>query len=268
MAKDDSGGTALGLRLVAGVLALGLVGTALAPIVSGIRTVRNNEPVPTVSTTLNSTTVGQKLRRVPVFAVTDETGRPYMSETEDHKSRTGYFFVDPSDAELFLSRVRETVEEGEKELARVRTVTLEEAIPFIGRKRSNGFKGVPERFQLVPDEKQTKIANDITGGKFEKTFKDGVPLFYVENLALRGKEESEVFIPVFFEKQTLDEYMKKAKDAGGISETPIQVIDLLQTIRELRAGQNERLRQVELYPLEKAISYMAKSKALEAAGIE
>lgn len=265
MAKNnESSGTGLGLRLVAAALVAGIIATALSPLATGFQSIRNDDPVAAVSstTTMSSTSVGEKLRRVPVFAVTDETGRPYLSESNDKKFRTGYFFMDPSDAELFLNKVRETTTDEESKLARVRTLTLEDAIPFVGRKRPSGIKGVPEKFQLVPDEKQTKIANDITNGKFQLTFADGVPLFYVENLALRAKEQTEAFIPVFFEKQTLDEYLKKAREAGGVPETPIQVIDLLQTIRELKAGRNERLKQVQLYPLENAISYTAREKAL------
>jgi len=251
-------GTSFELRLVAGALCLGLAATAVGPIVSGVRSL-NSESVVSM---MPEATVGAKLRRVPLFAVTDETGRPYMSEADDGKLRTGYFFIDPNDAEIFLKNVvrKTTATEEEGMLAVVRTVTLEEAYPYLSRgSRKSG--GIPEKFQIVRDEKQAKVANAITEGNFERAFQNGVPLFYVENLALQGKEGDDPLIPIFFEKEKLDLFLKKATDAGVTNASDVQVIDLLQTVRELKAGINKRLSQVELFPTDKAITYTKSSEA-------
>ena len=44
-------------------------------------------------------------RQVPAFAVTDDTGKPYVAEINGQNK--GFFFLDPDDAEQFSTRVKE-----------------------------------------------------------------------------------------------------------------------------------------------------------------
>ena len=43
--------------------------------------------------------------QVPAFAVTDDTGKPYVAEFNGQNK--GFFFLDPEAAEQFASRVKE-----------------------------------------------------------------------------------------------------------------------------------------------------------------
>lgn len=253
MLADEKAGTPSITRVVAGLLIAGLIATSGIPIFSAISNLATGS-APTGSA-LTKADVSEKLRRVPLFAVTDETGRPYMSESADARSRVGYFFVSPSDADKFLDAVRQSTVQGEGGLARVRVVSLEDAIPYVlQRPRGGGKNGVPERFELVSDKVEAELADVMTDGKFQKTFKKGVPLFYVDSLGLEGKDSEGPVIPLFFEKEKLDSFLKQARDSGNpIQDEQVQIIDLLQTVRELREGANSGLKRVILFPMDSAL---------------
>lgn len=259
--NDDKSSTGLGVRVVAGVLAAGLVVTAINPVIQGVRNL-NEDPVATSTSDIASdkapasTTLVSKLQRVPLFTVTDNEDRPYLAESDDKRSRTGYFFCNPDDAELYLSRVEEKAEIAAG--ARVRIISLADAMQFLG-KPLRGKDKVPEKFQLVRDEDEARLANEMTNGQFDKTFKNGVPLFFVNNLALQNENEEQMF-PVFFERSKLELFMKKAKESGSkVADEGIEVIDLLQTVKEIRAGANERLKKVEFFSLDRAVEYTQNS---------
>lgn len=258
MLADEKSSTTLVQRIVAGALVAGLVGTSLAPVILGLRQLGGGG-ASSGGGAISRSVVSEKLRRVPLFAVTDETGRPFMSEAGDKRTRVGYFFISPSDAERFLGVVKETAGD-EATLARIRIVSLEDAVPFIGRRATGGGKnGVPERFEIVADEGEAGIASTMTDGKFEKSYRKGVPLFFVDTLALQGKEGDEPVIPLFFEKEKLDSFLEKARQNGSaIEDGQIQVIDLMQTVRELREGANSQLKQVVLFPMGSAMDYEEK----------
>lgn len=244
MEKEE--GTSVGLRVVAGVMAAGLVIGSLMPVFSGARLALNGDA--------GSAVVTEKLRKVPLFAVTDDTGRPFMSESPDGRRRVGYFFVTPADAESYLARVREITSPEEAASARVQPVSLDEALPFVNRKGA-ARGSVPETFEIVADEGETGIARQLTGGEFERVYGKGVPLFFVDSLALTGSGLDGPVTPLFFEKEKLDEYVEQAQSNGGedIKKEDVQIVDLMQTVREMKGGNTERLRRIVLFPMERAL---------------
>jgi hypothetical protein len=231
------------LRAIAAFLAVGLVVTSFGPLLGALRS---------GSSEGGEALVDAKLHKVPVFTVTDTTGRPFLVESEDHMSRRGYFFVDPKDAEAYLQRVRDDTVD-----AKLLPVGLDEALKYILRSK-RGLKDVPEQFTLFPSERELNIAKDVTDDNFVSVFgENAVPLFYVDGLALAGSgERAAAVYPVFFEKETLDRTLAtlREKDASATSNLgDIQVIDLLQTVKELKSGNNPRLSSVVFLPLEDAL---------------
>lgn len=198
-------------------------------------------------------TLNAQLSKVPVFTVTDMSGRPYLSETEDGRLRRGYFFVKPADAQLFLERVSSDSAD-----AKVLTISLNEAYKFLGSKSASA-KSIPERFELFPDDHQLAIAQEVTGGAFEQVFgKNGVPIFYIDGLGIKeGMDDNDKTIyPLFFEKEKLDETinnLKKSNPNASIDLKDVQVIDLEQTIKEIRTGANPKLNNVIFVPLSDAL---------------
>lgn len=198
--------------------------------------------------------VDSQLGKVPIFTVTDESGRPFLSETEDHRLRRGYFFIQPVDAQNYLQRV--TKDGGSN--AKVLTIGLNEAVKFL--ERSSPGNSIPERFELFPDEHEAEIAQAVTEGAFQKTFgASAVPIFYIDGLGIKDSKEGETVFPLFFEKEKLDETvnnLKKTDPKATIDLKDTQVIDLRQTVREIRAGSNPNLNRVVFVPLSESLNAM------------
>lgn len=238
MQTDSSGGGNLFAKVGASLLAVGLLATTLLPLTSALRNGLSDS---------GNTAVQAQLSRVPVFAVTDETGRPFLTEAPDGLSRTGYFFVKPQDAERFVTTVGESG-------ARVIAVGLDEALKYVDRRVP--AKSLPERFELFPDGSELALAQKLSDGAFERVYgKGAVPLFYLEGLAVQSDKESVPVFPLFFEKEKLDEMvasLRKSEPKSQLDVKNAEIIDLKQTIREIRAGSNPRLERVVFVPMVEA----------------
>lgn len=227
----DNPGTNPILRVVAGVMVVGLLATSILPLSGGFKNAFKDT---------GSVLVDQKLHRVPVFTVSDKEGRPFLVESEDHLSRKGYFFMDVADAEAYLARVKEDGTSG----AKVFPVGMDEALKFTMKRRSNGKK-VPEVFALFPSEHEVRVATDVTGGQFLSIFgEDAVPLYYADGLAfaspvsggdsgVAGGSVGAVY-PLFFQKSKLDETLSGLRDKDPVAAKAIgdiQVLSLQQTVK-------------------------------------
>lgn len=242
MKTSESGSISLPTKIGAIVVLAGLVIGTFLPLV---RLINNS------STDSESVALSSKLSRVPVFTVTDTSGRPYLSETEDGRLRRGYFFVKPSDAQLFLEQIR-----SENTDAKVLTISLNEAYKFLGGKSTHA-KSVPERFELFPDDHQLEVAQEVTGGAFQQIFgKYKVPIFYIDGLGIKEGNDDKMVYPLFFEKEKLDETVSKLKSSdpnASIDLNDVQVIDLEQTIKEIQAGGNPKFNNIIFVPLSDAM---------------
>ncbi|CDF32139.1 unnamed protein product [Chondrus crispus] len=230
---DDSTEVSLPIKIGALLVVAGFIITAFLPAAGVIKNALTDN---------GDNVVDYQLSKVPVFTVTDASGRPFLSETEDHRSRLGYFFIQPADAELFLNRVK-----NENADAKVLTVGLNEAVKYLDSKPRSS-KSIPETFSLFPDEHESQIAQDITDGAFQRNFgPSGVPIFYVDGLALKEDKEGQAIIPLFFEKEKLDETLETLKKQSPeivIEMKDLQVIDLNQTIKEIRTGGNPKFNRI------------------------
>ena len=235
LAKSDESSTSLPIRIVSILLVIGVTVGGILPFAGVFQ--RNGQ----IERTLDA-----QLSRVPVFTVTDSTGRPYMTETDDHRLRLGYFFIQPTDAEQFLEKVR-----GESPDSKVLAVGLDKAVTFLGTR--SGLKSTAERFDIFPDKHEAELARQLTEGKFQQTFgESAVPIFYIDGLAVKSNNSEGASYPLFFEKAKLDEALanlKKADPTANLSADNMEIIDLKQTIREIRAGSNARLNQVAFVPI-------------------
>lgn len=244
--SDKKDGPGLAIRIFSGFLIAGLVLSSLSPLFGVLQNnVTNNGEV----------LVSKKLGRVPVFTVTDSSGHPYMTETEDRRLRQGYFFVQPEDAKQYL----ETVQKGNENdaNAQVFPLTLDEALKYL-ELRGSPPKSIPERFQLLGDRHEQELANELSFGEFKKLFGDeAVPIFYLDGLAIKDDEVSSgTQIPLFFEKEKLDETLaelKKNDPKTTLSEDRIQVFNFMDTVREIRSGADARFQKVAYIPLMQSI---------------
>ncbi len=246
MSSQDKGASPL-VRAIAGFMVVGLLASSVLPFLN----------FGSGSVSSSSALVDAKLHNVPVFTVSDPEGRPFLVEAEDHLSRKGYFFIDPHDAEEYLERVRE---EG-SDNAKLLPVGLDEALQLVTKQRTSG-RQVPERFSLFPSEAEVAIAREVTGGQFASTFgEDACPLYFADGLAFassNSKDDDDVstVYPVFFQKSALDKTLstlreRDAKAAEAIGE--IQVLSLMQTVKEMESGNDYRLRKVMFLPLDESL---------------
>lgn len=240
--ESDSSSSNNVIRLVAGLLAGGFLFSSLAPVI-GTLTGGQKE---------SEAIMNAQLRRVPLFTVTDSTGRPFLSESEDHKLRQGYFFIQPADAENYLKNIEKDTDD-----AKVLAIGLDEAVKYLDV-RNTPAKSIPERFDIFPDTHESEIASTATAGAFQKQFgKEGVPIFYLDGLAVRDDKNGTSVYPLFFEEEKLEEALNNLKVSNPKSElsmNDMQITDLKQTIRELRTGSNPRLQNVVFVPLSDSLN--------------
>lgn len=240
MARGSSS-TSPAVKLVGILLIGGLLFSTVQPLVTALSGNRSVE-----------TLLDAKLGKVPVFTVTDSTGRPFLSETDDGRLRLGYFFVQPADAEKYLEQVKE--QNGD---AKVLAVGLNEAIKFLDA-RVGSIKSVPEKFEIFPDDHEAALAQQFTNGDFQKSFgENGVPIFYIDGLAVKDSKDEAPVYPLFFEKETLDETikdLKKRDPSVALDLEELRIIDLRQTIKEIRAGSNPKLTRVVFVPLNDSLN--------------
>lgn len=248
MKTSESDSTSLSTKIGAMIVVASLIIGTFVPLVGLIRN---------SSTGVGSAMLETQLKRVPVFTVTDMSGRPYLSETEDGRLRRGYFFVKPEDAQLYLERVRSDSAD-----AKVLTISLNEAYKFLSSKPTSG-KAFPERFELFPDDHQLAVAQEVTGGAFEQVFgKNGVPIFYIDGLGIKESKSDKTIYPLFFEKEKLDETvnnLKRMDPNATIDLKDVQVIELEQTIKEIQTGINSKLNSIMFVPLSDAMEKLKDS---------
>lgn len=247
---SDKSTTSPALRIASALLVVGVVAASFLPALDALQKPNSNSA---------QTLIEAQLSKVPVFTVTDKTGRPFLSETEDHRLRKGYFFVQPADAEKYLEKVQM-----ENTDAKVLAIGLDEAVKFLGTKPTPA-KSIPESFELFPDDHEAELANLLTEGAFQKQFgKRGVPIFYIDGLAVKDEKQDTSVYPLFFEKEKLDEMVqsvKKKDPKTSLDVKDLQIIDLQQTIKEIQSGGSEQLNRIVFVPLSESIS---KLKAVDA----
>lgn len=242
--------TSLTTRILAGVLVAGLVLSTLLPFAGSFKN---------AFTDSGEILVNDKLSHVPAFTVTDSTGRPYLSESNDGRARLGYFFVQPSDAENYLKRVK-----NDNADAKILAIGMDEALKFL-QVYSSSAKSVPERFELFPDSHEYELAQEFSQGRFRKMFgESGVPVFYMDGLAFRDDKSGNTTVPLFFEKERLDEAfenLKKNDPTSSLDQKDLQIADFLQTIKELRAGGNSQFTRVVYIPLSDSLKMLQEMNA-------
>lgn len=184
--------------------------------------------------------VALRLRRVPVFACVDASGRPYMIvDANDGKVPTGYFFTDARAArEVLDEAVAATRASGSDEWvgARVAAVPLDYALKLQSRRpRIKVFGATPDRsldtvYDVLPLAADADDALAVGGTAIFKE-RGRVPLFYEENFDVDVAVPER--IPVYFRKADLlrNYYGDDGSSSSSSSLPPpkIRTIELVET---------------------------------------
>jgi len=147
--------------------------------------------------------ISQKLSQIPVFAVTNATGQPYLANNSNGE-QIGLIFFSQEDALMMLKSMQKTHQALE---ARIYIMGLDKAYRMVTSNASpSGIQGnlgqeLKMVFRFYPDQKQIKHANTLKNFNPMENFK-GVPVFVADGLTIRrGKEE---IVPIFLTKEDLE----------------------------------------------------------------
>ena len=237
-------------------------------------------------------TVTEKLAQVPVFAVTNESGQPYLA-TMDKGFQVGLIFFDPDDAVRMLHDLKKSSGADAAD-ARVFIMGLDRAFEMVKSKpQPSGLRGprgdeLRMVFRFYPSQRQTDYARAIAR-KNKQPPVDGVPCFVGKGLTLRkGKEH---IIPLFLDKRDLDEAWRKLRDSMPElpKEAEVEVGDLVDVIlrmQEVASGgggghkssssssssssispeEAEDLKRVALFPPSRSVEFMKQEQAKQYKG--
>mmetsp|Transcript_86110 Transcript_86110/g.125986 ORF Transcript_86110/g.125986 Transcript_86110/m.125986 type:complete len:327 (-) Transcript_86110:409-1389(-) len=187
------------------------------------------------SSKFSNKSISQKLSQVPVFAVTNATGQPYLANNSNGE-QIGLIFFSQEDALLMLKSMQKTHQALE---ARIYIMGLDKAYRMVISNASpSGIRGnlgqeLKMIFRFYPDQKQVKHANNLKKNLNIMDGFKGVPIFIADGLTIRkGNEE---IVPIFFTKQDVEEsWSKMCKHNPDQPPKPvIRVSNLLELILKM-----------------------------------
>jgi hypothetical protein len=177
--------------------------------------------------------LSQKLSQVPVFAVTNATGQPYLANNSNGE-QIGLIFFSKEDALAMLRSMQKTHQALE---ARIYIMGLDKAYRMVLSNASpSGIQGnlgqeLKMIFRFYPDQKQIKHANLLKKNINPIESFKGVPVFIADGLTIRkGREE---IIPVFLTKEDLEESWNTMCKYNP--DQPIKPVILVSSLLELVA---------------------------------
>ncbi|NEO68623.1 Tic22 family protein [Moorena sp. SIO3H5] len=206
--------------------------------------------------------ITEKLRPVPVFAVTDNAGSPLVAsipDQQDQKKTTSVagVFISQEDANAFVQRLKqENPELGNK--VKVVPVSLGEVHEQNQKNRTvaNGLN-----FAYIPNQQQVKQAQAIwnQNGQEEKPFQ-GVPLFVAKEASNSGyltiQQNGVSSIPFFFNKEQLQSIVNRYKQQDPNSQVKIEVVPLEGVIQTLQKSNDQQLEKIVLVPSQESLKFL------------
>jgi len=200
----------------------------------------------------------QKLQQVPVFTVANENGAPLVASGEDD-SRVAGVFISQQDALDFVNRLKkENPELGEQ----VQVVAL-----TMGRvyQLNQQTQGQPNSLDLafVPMEEEVQAALTLLRERGQQIDNfSGVPLFIARGGENQGylmvEREGQQIIPMFFEKQQLQQMVEQFKESKPelAQSVRIDVVTLQGMLQTLEEKDDAQLNKVVLVPSQESLEFL------------
>jgi hypothetical protein len=205
----------------------------------------------------------QKLSQVPVFAVTNSSGQPYLANNSKGE-QVGLIFFSHEDA---LSLLRAMQKARQVSDARIYIMGLDKAYKMVtSNSSSSGIRGnqgqeLKMLFRFYPNQKQVKYANALVNGVNIIEKNKSVPVFIADGLTIRkGRED---IIPIFLTKQDLEEaWSKMSLDNPDIDPKPtILVGDLFKIIKKMESNNKEYF-NFGFFPPKESIEFVRKENKI------
>lgn len=208
--------------------------------------------------------VSEKLSQVPVFAVTNASGQPYLAKMDGSGSQIGLIFFSHLDA---LNMLKDMQKNPGASDARVYIMGLDKAYEMVKAKPTpSGIRGSSGEeltmvFRFYPDSKQVKAAEGLQRKLRLRQAVDGVPVFVAKGLTLRKGNEN--VVPLFLTKEDLDAAWTKLRDTN--KELPnnatVVVGNLLYIIQQMETDDLPELRNLGFFAPRASVEYVTKEQA-------
>ena len=252
-----------------------LLSLIFAPFFSGTNStptsIINLEPLQALPTK----EIQQKLKTIPVFILTDSTGKQAITiKTKDKKGsleELGIFFFGPRSAQAVITELKNRQSSTNKN-PQIKIINLNEAYELVNSNKKDTTDKIVLSFQPEEDEIQEAMKILKAEGKTVKQFQ-GIPLFYAaqtsDNALMsievldesKQKVEREV-IPLFFSKADLDDILNDMKKDNPqlASKMKIQVTTLDSAVKFMQESDRPQLRKVEFVPSTESLKYIRENK--------
>lgn len=209
-------------------------------------------------------TLSEKLSQVPVFAVTNASGQPYLANMDGSGSQVGLIFFSHLDA---LNMLKDMQKNPGASDARVYIMGLDKAYEMVKAKPTpSGIRGSSGEeltmvFRFYPDSRQVKAAEGLARKLRLRGPVDGVPVFVAKGLTLR--KGSENVVPIFLTKEDLDAAWTKLRENNKDLPNAAQVVvgNLLFIIQQMESGEMPELRNMGFFAPRASVEYVTKEQA-------
>lgn len=225
-------------------------------------------------------TLSEKLAQVPVFAVTNASGQPYLANMDGSGSQVGLIFFSHDDALKMLTDMQKNPGAAD---ARVYIMGLDKAYEMVKARptpsgiRSSSGEELTMVFRFFPDSRQVKAAEALSRGGGPKLrvrrgdsgsggvggggTVDGVPVFVAKGLTVRKGKEN--VVPLFLNKEDLDAAWTKLR--SGNKDLPqnahVVVGNLLYIIQQMEKGETPELQHMGFFAPRASVEYVAREQA-------
>ncbi|WP_017292572.1 Tic22 family protein [Geminocystis herdmanii] len=203
---------------------------------------------------LPSEVIVEKLRPIPVFTIADSQGTPLIAPNDDNGG-VSPVFISKQDANNFLDKLKKDNPDLAKQV-QVIVIPLGQIFELT---EANAKEKVPFVFAYVPTQTQVEQAK-----KLNTQYQGGVPLFVAMlgndqgSYFLPMKQNDQEFIPLFFEKQQVqqlvDDFKKAQPDLA--SSIKIDVVTLEGILEAFKESDDEVLTKIVLLPSKESIDFL------------
>lgn len=222
-------------------------------------------------------TLSEKLAQVPVFAVTNASGQPYLANMDGSGSQVGLIFFSHDDALKMLTDMQKNPGAAD---ARVYIMGLDKAYEMVKARptpsgiRSSSGEELTMVFRFFPDSRQVKAAEALSRGGGPKLrvrrgdsdsggsgSVDGVPVFVAKGLTVRKGKEN--VVPLFLNKEDLDSAWAKLRSANKDLPQNAHVVvgNLLYIIQQMEKGETPELQHMGFFAPRASVEYVAREQA-------
>lgn len=216
--------------------------------------------------TLTQDEVAAKLSTVPVFAVTEKTGKPVFYDLDDG-SKEGRFFVEYTGAQDAVRKIPSRLLKPAD--VSIRSLSLDTVyFQFVAQKFSINTQSSGRSFSIIPSPKATATAKQLLSQQPRddanvpalNALNGAVPLFVEPTLQIRSEGGVDQ-LPVFFAADDL--LATYARAAGGAAKPQIKVTDLQSLVARMQADASLDSEAIVFVPSSSALAVVDASARVE-----